>query len=78
MNIIFNPPNIPDDNIIKYINDWSHLISEQEKKVEDIWTIIPCFPNLSFKNLRIEPSTNEDKDENITFTFICDYYHENI
>lgn len=59
------------------LKDWCKLV-EQQKNNEDVWSTIPEFPQIRFKNLKIESSfeTTEETNE-ITLTFMYDDFESN-
>jgi len=64
---------LPEDlNTHPFLRDWCKLI-EKQKNNEDVWMTIPQFPQYEFKNLSIECSPFEIKDENVEMTITLKY-----
>ena len=67
-------PPVFDDATMSYINDWAERIKKAEAEPEDVWTVIPAFPNYRFKNLQLvhEPMMETEEEVQLTITLKYD------
>jgi hypothetical protein len=63
---------MPYDSITNFLSDWCKLI-EKQKSNEDVWTVIPELPQYKFKNLKVESSPFEMKEETVDMTITLKY-----